>query len=241
MPKERLQKILSRYGISSRRKAEDLIRQGRVAVNGRVVDTLGLRADPQQDSITVNGKKITARRKRYFAFYKPAGVISTLSDPRGRKTVADFFAGEKERLFPVGRLDYNSEGLLLVTNDGDWAHAVLHPSNEVPKVYHVKVRGKPEKERLARLLKGVYLADGKATAQKIGLLRYTKEHVWLSVTLIEGRKRIVRRMFEAIHHPVLKLVRVRIGPFTIHGLAKGEYRQIDNPEAIARREKHAVG
>ncbi len=245
---ERLQKIIAHAGVSSRRKAEELITTGRVTVNGQVVSELGAKADPEVDHIFVDGKRLKAEQPLYFLFYKPRAVVSTLSDPEGRPTVKDYIApksgrGISERLYPVGRLDYHSEGLLLLTNDGDLAHRILHASSEFPKTYWVKVSGRPAAEDVEKLRQGVYL-DGRRTAparirflsaqapelRKHGLHNPSEENPWLEVILIEGRQNQIRRMFARIGHPVEKLKRVKIGTLEIGSLKPGQVRGLTPPE-----------
>jgi 23S rRNA pseudouridine2605 synthase len=227
---ERLQKIIATAGIASRRKAEELIRAGRVAVNGKVVSTLGAKADIHRDSIKVDGKPVpAATHKHYVLLNKPKGVISTVSDPFGRSKVTDLVR-VKGKLFPVGRLDYNTEGLLLLTNDGDFARIIAEAGDRFPKTYHVKVRGILEKAELDRLRAGLLLRDGTRFAPcRIRILREEK-HAWLEVTLTEGKNREIRRMFEAVGHDVSKLKRVRIGFLTGAGLPAGASRPLSPAE-----------
>ena len=227
---ERLQKILSRAGLASRREAERWIAEGRVELNGLVVSRPGEKADPQRDDIRVDGKKLReARHPIVVALYKPRGVITTLSDPQGRPTVKDLVRRVRERIYPVGRLDYQSEGLLLLTNDGDLAARLMAPRSHCPKVYEVKVRGVPEARALARLARGVVI-EGRRTLpariQRMGGLR----NQWIEVRLVEGRKNQIREMFARIGHPVAKLRRVRIGPLGLGNLKPGEYRVLSQPE-----------
>ncbi len=230
---ERLQKIIAASGIASRRKAEVLIEEGRVTVNGQVVTRLGTLADAVTDHIKVDGKLIRPpTRKRYVLLNKPKGVISTLADPFGRAKVTDYVKS-KERLFPVGRLDFNTEGIILLTNDGEFSRIIADAGEAFPKVYQVKVRGIPEPSALLRLRAGLRLPDGTQLAPcKIRVLREEK-HAWLEVTLTEGKNREIRRMFEAIRHPVSKLRRIRIGFFTDADLPVGMSRQL-TPKEIAR-------
>jgi len=213
-------------GIASRRKAEEMILEGRVLVNGRPA-TIGMKADPGEDSIKVDGKLITRPEpKVYFAFNKPREVMSTLSDPEGRTTVKDFLKGIKFRVYPVGRLDYHSEGLLLVTNDGEFANAVLHPSKKISKTYLIKVKGVLEDEELMKLRKGIKLPDGMTRPAKVVPVKKTEANSWLEITIHEGRKRQVRRMLEAVGHPVLKLVRTSIDGIKLGGLPPGRLRPL---------------
>jgi 23S rRNA pseudouridine2605 synthase len=238
---QRLQKIISAAGVASRRLAEELIAQGRVEVNGKVVRELGTKADPDGDEIKVDGRRIKQqKRKRYILLYKPRGYVTTRSDPQGRPTVMDLLTGVKEYVYPVGRLDYDSEGLLLLTNDGELAARLMHPSHEIEKVYEARVRGVPAPEDLERLARGVVL-DGKRTAPaKIRLAdRPVKttasggEQTFIEVVLHEGRQRQVRRMFELIGHPVGRLRRVRIGPIVDEQIPIGHWREL-TPQEITR-------
>lgn len=230
---KRLQKILSEMGIASRRKAEKLIIEGRIIVNGNVA-TLGMKADPSRDYIKVDGKLITGSKKGvqkvYIMLHKPRGVVTTLLDPEGRPTVKDFLKGVKYRVFPVGRLDYDSEGLLILTNDGDFAHAVLHPSKKVSKTYLVKVKGVLEEEEIQKLRTGVKLGDGITAPAKVKRITKTENNSWLEMTIYEGKKRQIRRMLEKIGHPVLKLKRTRINGIEMGELEPGTYRYLTNEE-----------
>jgi 23S rRNA pseudouridine2605 synthase len=243
MSDERLQKIISTAGVASRRLAEELITQGRVEVNGKTVTTLGTKADLERDEIKVDGRRIKAqKRKRYILLYKPRGYVTTRSDPEGRATVMDLLKSVKEYVYPVGRLDYDSEGLLLLTNDGDLAARLMHPSHEIEKVYEARVRGVPAAEDLERLARGIVL-DGKRTAPaKIRVAeRPAKrtesgaEHTFIEIVLHEGRQRQVRRMFEAIGHPVVRLRRVRIGPIVDENIPIGHWRELDEQELARLR------
>lgn len=229
---ERLQKILAAAGIASRRKCESYIRQGRVSLNGRVVTELGVKADPERDHIKVDGRRIRPPGpKIYLLLNKPRGVISAVSDPHGRTTVRDLVRAGG-RIFHVGRLDCQSEGLILLTNDGELARIVGDGGERFPRVYHVKVRGVPDGHDLERVRAGVRLADGtQAAAARLKLLR-SGANSWLEVTLTEGKNREIRKMFEAVGHPVVKLRRKRIGFLTDRGLAPGSYRPL-SPEEVA--------
>jgi len=219
---ERLQKILSSAGITSRRAAEVLITAGRVAVNGQIVTELGSKADPETDKITVDGKPVSISKKRiYLLLNKPAGYVTTLSDP----------GGIPERLYPVGRLDFNTEGLLLLTNDGEWANRLAHPSHEVEKEYLVKIRGSLSSDKIALLSKGIKLEDGLTAPAKIEIIRVLEKNVWFTITIHEGRFRQVRRMCEAMELPLVKLKRIRYGNILLGELKAGEYRLLDPAEA----------
>jgi 23S rRNA pseudouridine2605 synthase len=234
---ERLQKILSRAGVSSRRAAEEIILAGRVAVNGVVVSELGAKADPDHDSITVDGKKLGVDTARvYLVLYKPAGYMTTLKDPQGRPLVTDLLKGLRERVYPVGRLDYNTEGLLLLTNDGEWANALAHPRHEVDKEYHVRVQGQISPVQINRLTAGVELEDGKTAPALVRVIRESDNNTWLSITIHEGRYRQVRRMCEAVSLSVVRLKRARYGFLGLEGLTAGKYRFLTPEEADRLRQ-----
>ncbi|MFZ0733404.1 MAG: pseudouridine synthase [Candidatus Sulfotelmatobacter sp.] len=230
MPLERLQKIIAAAGIASRRKAEALITLGQVQVNGKIVTELGTKADSETDHIRVNGKLLRAeRRHTYLLLNKPKGYVTTVSDPEKRPTVMDLVHGVKGRVYPVGRLDYASEGLLLMTNDGDLAHRIMKAASHVPKTYLVKVAGTPKEDAIAKLRAGVSIAtdDGKRVRTAPAAVRVIKEatNPWYEITLIEGRNRQLRRMFEAVGHHVEKIKRVRYGPLTLD-VPPGEFRSL---------------
>ena len=231
MKPERLQKILSKAGVTSRRKAEGLILQGRVSVNGNIVRELGTKAVLGRDEIRVDGKTIKPEtEKLVLALFKPKRCVTTLNDPQGRSTVADFVKKFSMRLYPVGRLDYDAEGLLLLTNDGELAHRLQHPRYKVPKTYLVKVRGHPPTEALARLQQGVSLEDGITAPAELKVMEDDQKATWLSLTLREGRKHQVKRMCAAVGHPVLKLRRTKIGPIELDDLRPGEIRRLKSRE-----------
>jgi len=224
-PGERLQKILAQAGLGSRRTAEDLIAEGRVRVNGEVA-RLGTRADAEADTIEVDGAVIGVRQGLvHYLLNKPAGVVTTASDPEGRPTVVALVPPEP-RVYPVGRLDADTEGLLLLTNDGELAHRLTHPSFGVDKEYLAEVEGTPSRGALRRLREGVELDDGPTAPAKVSLVG---DHT-LRITIHEGRNRQVRRMADAVGHPVRRLVRVRIGPLTDRRLAPGEWRELTQAE-----------
>lgn len=238
---ERLQKILARIGIASRRKAEDLIREGKVTVNGRTA-VIGMSADLSRDHIKVDGKLLARAEPRvYFVFNKPRAVVTSMTDPEGRTTVRDFFREVRCRVFPVGRLDYDSEGLLVITNDGDLAQTLLHPSKGIPKTYVVKVRGVLTDRELERIRRGVRLPEGMTAPAKVKNLRETEHNSWVEITITEGRNRQVRRMLEAVGHPVIRLRRVAIDGLLLGDLKPGAYRPM-RPEELEklRRECLAV-
>ena len=232
---ERLQKILSQAGIASRRAAEQLIREGRVRVNGKVVRELGARANPVADRITVDGRSAEPQRLRYVAYHKPVGVVSSMSDPEGRRSIAEVARRLQSSLFPVGRLDYDSSGLVLLTNDGDIAQRLSHPRYQVPKVYRVKVRGHPDEKVLARIRRGIRLADGLTAPARVMVEGKLEKKTRLRITIREGRPRQVRRMFEAVGHEVDKLSRVSIGPIRLGTLAPGATRELTDREVLALR------
>ncbi|MBT2693301.1 23S rRNA pseudouridine(2605) synthase RluB [Bacillus sp. ISL-55] len=228
---ERLQKVIAHAGIASRRKAEEMILEGRVKVNGSVVKELGRKVTPS-DRVEVDGVQIEGEEPVYFLFYKPRGVISSVQDDKGRKVVTDFFQTIEQRIYPVGRLDYDTSGLLLLTNDGEFANLLMHPSNEIDKMYVAKVKGIPSKEKLTSLARGVMLEDGKTAPARIKLLSVDKKKdtAIVEITIHEGRNRQVRRMFDAIGHPVLKLKREKYGFLTLNGLRTGEIRELTHHE-----------
>jgi len=231
---ERLQKIISRAGVTSRRKAEELIQQGQVTVNGRLVTELGSKADAGRDHIKVRGKLLAGSHgeRIYLVLNKPKGCVSTTSDPEGRRTVLDLVGRHRSRVYPVGRLDFHSEGLLLLTNDGDFANHVLSAKSGIPKTYHVKINGRPTAGDLEKFRKGIRL-DGRLTAPaKIRLLK-PGDNPWFEITLIEGRQNQIRRMFQSLGFLVEKLKRVRIGPLTLGPLPLGSFREL-TPSEIAR-------
>lgn len=226
----RLQKVLAQAGVASRRAAEDLIFRGRVEVNGALVTEQGMRVDPTSDVIRVDGQRIPPQRSNaYVVLNKPKGVVSTMDDPQGRPTVADYL-GKRGRLFHVGRLDADTEGLLLLTNDGDFAQRLSHPSFEVPKTYLAEVAGVVTGGTVKRLLNGITLADGPIKADRIRVLQRVGDRSLVKVTLHSGRNRIVRRMFDEVGHPVRKLSRIEIGPVKLGDLKSGALRDLTREE-----------
>jgi 23S rRNA pseudouridine2605 synthase len=239
---ERLQKILAHAGLASRREAERWILEGRVTVNGTVVRKLGSQADPAKDSVKVDGKRIKpAAAPRYFAFHKPPGVVTTLNDPQKRPDLTQFTErlGSKQRVFPVGRLDYNSSGLLLLTNDGELAGRLTHPRFGVKKVYRVKLSACPTNEDFALLRKGIRLEDGMTAPARARVVEKLRKNAWVEIEIHEGRNREVRRIFEALGYFVEKLIRVRVGPLSLGLLRPGELRPLSQAEIKAL--KSAVG
>ncbi|WP_374719736.1 23S rRNA pseudouridine(2605) synthase RluB [Parageobacillus toebii] len=224
---ERLQKVIAHAGIASRRKAEQLILQGKVKVNGKVVTELGVKVGPQ-DKVEVDGIPIEREEPVYYLFYKPRGVISSVKDDKGRKVVTDFFKDVDKRIYPIGRLDYDTSGILLLTNDGDFANLLMHPRYEIEKVYIAKVKGIPTREQLKQLEKGIMLEDGMTAPAKVKLLSHNKQKqtAIIEIRIHEGRNRQVRRMFEAIGCKVMKLKRERYAFLDLKGLNPGEYRKL---------------
>jgi 23S rRNA pseudouridine2605 synthase len=239
---ERLQKILAQAGVASRRKCEELITQGRVKVNGTVVRELGTKVDPAKDNILVDGQPIKREALVYLLLNKPTGVITSLHDPEGRRVVTDLLTGIRERVYPVGRLDYDTAGLLLLTNDGDLANRIAHPSFEIDKVYRAWVNGIPSPESVRRLATGIMLEDGMTAPGEARLLETdrTRNRALLEIVIHEGRNRQVRRMCEAIGHPVAKLERIRLGFLTLDGVKRGAYRHLTAAEVQRLKEEIAV-
>ncbi|HEY7163577.1 MAG TPA: pseudouridine synthase [Candidatus Binatia bacterium] len=236
---ERLQKILARAGLASRREAEQWIVEGRVAVNGTVVTKLGTQADPGKDSIKVDGKRINpVVAPRYLALHKPPGIITTLNDPQGRPDLTRFLGNLpiRQRVFPVGRLDFNSSGLLLLTNDGELAQRLTHPRFGVKKIYRVKLNEPPAEEDLMRLRNGIRLEDGVTAPARVRIVEKLKKNAWIEIELHEGRYREVRRMFEALGYFVEKLIRIRVGPVKLGTLAPGEVRPLSQSEIKSLKE-----
>lgn len=228
---ERLQKIISAAGITSRRASEALILGGQVAVNGIVVTELGSKADPSKDTITVDGKalKISAQRL-YILLNKPPGYITALKDGQGRPLVTDLLKDVPDRVYPVGRLDYNTEGLLLLTNDGEWANRLMHPRHEIEKEYHVRIRGKVIDQQLKRMAEGVELEDGMTAPAVVNLVKSGEQNDWISVAIHEGRNRQVRRMCEAVSLSVVRLKRIRYGTLALGTLRSGKFRYLSDAE-----------
>jgi pseudouridine synthase len=229
----RLQKILSQAGVASRRAAEVLIAEGRVTLNGEVVREMGTKANPASDDIRVDGRRIrSAERLRYILLYKPAGYVTTRSDPQRRRTVLDLLPGVKEYVYPVGRLDYDTEGLLLLTNDGDLAARLTHPRHGVERTYEARVAGMPDEAALEQLRRGISLDGRRTLPAAVSLLnkrRGAGDGV-LAITIREGRNRQVRRMLDAVGHPVRRLTRVGIGPLNDRGLKPGTWRELRQEE-----------
>lgn len=228
---ERLQKVIAHAGVASRRKAEELITEGKVKVNGKVVKELGVKVGPN-DRVEVNGVPLERQVPVYFLFYKPRGVISSVSDEKGRKTVTDYFPHAEARIYPVGRLDYDTSGLLLLTNDGEFANLLMHPKHKIEKVYIAKVKGIPFREKIKQLEKGIRLEDGMTAPARVKVVSVDKrkQTTIVELTIHEGRNRQVRRMFEAIGHPVMKLRRERYAFLDLKGLNAGESRELTTHE-----------
>ena len=236
MQPERLQKIIAHAGVASRREAESMIRDGRVTVNGRVVTELGSKADSDRDHIKVDGKLITRKEThRYILLYKPKEVMTTVEDPQGRRTVIDLVRGIRERIYPVGRLDFHSEGLVLLTNDGDLAYKVSHPTHGSVKTYNVKVRGVPDERLVDKLRRGITIEGKRTLPCEIARIKTTGKgeeegNSWFEVKLREGRTQQIRKMFQAVGHPVSKLRRVAIGPISDPKLTPGVWRELSEKE-----------
>ena len=208
-----------------------MVIEGRVMVNGKMVDTLGFKADPSKDHIKIDGKRLKGFEARVtLLLNKPRGYLSTVKDPEGRPTVMDLLKRRKWRVYPVGRLDFDAEGLLLLTNDGDIAHLLSHPRFSIPRTYWVKVKGVPDEQRLTQLKRGVKLEDGKASVVSSAILRQGEKNSWIQVVVTEGRNRLVKRIFSAIGHPVLKLKRVGFGPIRLGNLPIGQFRYLTPAE-----------
>lgn len=235
--KERLNKVLARAGVASRRGADELIRAGRVKVNGSVVRELGTSVDPGHDAIKVDGKRVATvpRSHTYLMLNKPKGYLTTLSDPEDRPTIRDLLRGIRTRVYPVGRLDFQTEGLLLLTDDGDLARDLMHPGSGVTKTYAAKVRGTPTAESLERLRRGVAFEGRRTLPARVSVKRAGR-NCWLEIGIVEGRKHQVRKMLIAIGHPVLKLRRVRYDGLSLRGLAAGAVRPLTGAEiSLLRR------
>lgn len=239
---ERLQKIISCAGVASRRKAEELILEGGVTVNGKIVRELGIKADPEKDAIKVKGKLIhIPRRKTYIVLNKPKGCITSVSDPRGRPVVMDLLKGVRARVYPVGRLDYDTEGLLILTDDGELAHALMHPAHEIPKTYLAKIKGVLEDKEIEKLERGMRLREGITAPAAVRKIKRTDSNSWIEITVHEGRYHQVRRMLEKVGHPVLKLFRSRHGPIELGDVPLGRYRYLTPQEVKKLKEIEAKG
>jgi len=227
----RLQKLLAQSGVASRRKCEELMLDGEVEVDGEVVTRLGTKVDPRTAVIRVSGLRLPPISDHvYLVLHKPRGVVSTMSDPEGRPTLEDYVADRPERLFHVGRLDTDTSGLILLTNDGDFAHQMAHPSYEVDKTYVAEVEGEVTRETVAALLAGVELDDGPVRPTEVRVVAATRPKSIVELVIHEGRNRIVRRLLDHLGHPVRKLSRTRFGPVKLGGLPSGELRELTNDE-----------
>jgi pseudouridine synthase len=229
--KERLQKIIAASGISSRRVAEKMIAEGRVTVNDAVVRQLGAKADIGADEIRVDGKLILPEvSKVYLMLHKPRGYVTTLHDPERRAVVTDLLSGISERIFPVGRLDYDSEGLLLLTNDGDFSQRVQHPRFRIPKTYMVKIEGNLTKSEVRALSEGIRLSDGNFKPANLQIQRTNRKSSWLTLTIAEGRNRLIRRGLESRGHPVVRLIRMAISDIRLGNMKAGAFRHLTKKE-----------
>jgi 23S rRNA pseudouridine2605 synthase len=239
MALQRLQKILAQAGIASRRSAERLILERRVRVNGRIVSELGARANPVRDRVEVDGKRLVAEKPVYLLMHKPRGVVTTLDDPEGRKSIKDLLRGVEARVFPVGRLDFQTSGVLLLTNDGAMAQALLHPTRSVPKLYHAKVQGPLDDKRLELLRSGVTLDDGEVTAPaQVDIARKTDKFTFIDVTIAEGKNRQIHRMLDAVGRSVLRLTRTAFAGMALEGLRPGQIRPLTQGELNDLKEKY---
>ena len=242
MAEVRLQRFLSQAGIASRRHAEELMVQGRVRVNGRAVTELGSKVDPARDRVTVDRVRVHLQEWVYLVMNKPPGTVTTLRDPERRRTVGDLVPRTvTARVYPVGRLDYDTEGVLLLTNDGDLAHALLHPRRGVPRIYHAKLKGRLAIADLERLRRGVVLEDGRRASGEVFVLQETEKNTWIELGLTEGRTHEVKQMGDAIGHPVLKLIRVSFAGQRADGLRPGESRPLTEAEIDSLRRVAGLG
>jgi 23S rRNA pseudouridine2605 synthase len=229
--KERLQKIIAGSGISSRRTAEKMITEGRVTVNNSVVRQLGAKANIDEDEIRVDGKLILLEESKvYLMLNKPRGYVTTLRDPQGRPVVADLLFGVSERIFPVGRLDYDSEGLLLMTNDGDFSLKIQHPRFMIPKTYVVKIEGNLTSSDIKMLQNGIKLKDGKFKPVSFHIIKKNRKSCWFALTIAEGRNRLIRRVFESLGHTVIRLIRTAIADINLGSMKVGTFRHLARKE-----------
>ncbi|MGA9522523.1 MAG: pseudouridine synthase, partial [Myxococcaceae bacterium] len=231
---ERLQKFLASAGVASRRHAEELITQGRVTVNNAVVRELGTKVEPGKDLVAVDGSLVEVpEEKTHLLLYKPVGVVTTMEDPQGRPTVADYVRDVGVRVFPVGRLDFDAEGALIMTDDGELAHALTHPKFQVPRTYLAKVKGSPTPETLQRMIDGVRLEDGMAEAAEADVFEAAEKNTWIRIVVKEGRPHLIKRLCAAVGHPVVRLYRPAQGGISVQGLRPGETRAL-KPEEVER-------
>ncbi len=232
---ERINKILAHAGVGSRRHCDELVAAGRVTVDGERVRELGCKVDPHQQKICVDGQPIRLEHHVYWAVHKPAGYLCTNYDPDGRPRAIDLVPHVQQRVYTVGRLDEESEGLLLLTNDGDLAHRLMHPRFGIFKTYHVLVAGNPSREQLQQLLKGVWLSDGHVRARRVKRLRHQGDSTWLEIVLSEGKNREIRRMLARLNHKVMRLRRLAIGPIHLGHLGSGKSRPLRGAELASLR------
>ncbi|MBR5318123.1 MAG: rRNA pseudouridine synthase [Peptococcaceae bacterium] len=231
MEQERLQKYLASAGVASRRASETLMKEGRVSVNGKIVTELGTKVTPGVDKVLVDGKPVQQEEELvYILMNKPAGYVTTVKDTHDRMTVMDLLTDVPYRVFPVGRLDFETEGLLLLTNDGEFAYRMTHPKFKMVKTYVATVQGNVTDERLAMLRNGVQLEDGMTAPAQVNIIRRENHKTVVEIAIHEGRNRQVRRMFKAVKNPVLELKRISIGPLTLKGVGVGEYRYLQGAE-----------
>jgi 23S rRNA pseudouridine2605 synthase len=232
---ERLQKFLSRCGVASRRQAEQWIQEGKVRVNGRVVTELGVKIDPERDRVQVEDRRVRPVSPVTLMVHKPSGYVSTTRDPQGRRVITDLAGKEYGRLYPVGRLDYDATGLMLLTNDGELAQRLMHPSHQAPRTYRVTVAGQPSREALEKLAAGMEL-DGRAVPAAVALLKRGADKTVLELTVWEGRYHLVKRLLEKVGHPVLRLKRIAFGPLKLGGLPRGACRPLTKRELAQLQE-----
>lgn len=239
MKEDRLQKVLARAGFGSRRSCEALIEAGRVRVNGKTVKELGTKVS-RSDRVDFDGARVVAEQSVYYVFHKPRGVVSTMADPEGRPTVRDYLKAIRARVFPVGRLDFSTSGVILVTNDGEFSDALLHPKGKVPKSYVVKVSGVMAERDVEHWARGVVLEDGKTQPAEATLIRYEGDKTWLELTIREGRNQQIRRMGEATGFRVMRLARLAFAGISSEGLKPGAFREMTREELLALRKAHGV-
>ncbi len=232
-PRIRLQRFLASCGLGSRRACEEFITEGRVTIDGQTVSELGATVDPSSQTIALDGERLRMERKKYYVLHKPPGYLCTSSDPAGRRKAIDLLPSEGPRLFTVGRLDENSTGLLVVTNDGDLAEKLAHPRHQIFRVYHIQVAGHPTREVYDSLKEGLRFAEGRFRVRSVKSLKKVGQSTWLEVVLSEGHNRELRRLFARVGHKVLKLTRISFGPIRLGKLKMGEYRDLSLPELEA--------
>jgi 23S rRNA pseudouridine2605 synthase len=226
----RIQKLLSQAGIASRREAERLIKEGRVSVNGKRVTELGSKVDPDKDRVKVDHKLVLLPKKIYIILNKPKRYITSVQDPEGRPVITDLLPELGSKVFPVGRLDYDTEGLILLTNDGDIAQKLQHPRYKIPRTYLAKIKGTPNEKDLYPITKGIKLDDGLTLPAEVKKIKEGLKNCWVEITVREGKNRLVKRMFERIGFPVLKLIRIRFDGLKLHNLPSGHFRFLNHIE-----------